>query len=78
MGQFKRVAIINRGECAMRLIRALKELNSAEQAGLCALALYTDSDARALFVREADEAWSLGSATFVDERDGSRKSRYLD
>jgi acetyl/propionyl-CoA carboxylase alpha subunit/acetyl-CoA carboxylase carboxyltransferase component len=78
VGQFKRVAIINRGECAMRLIRALKELNSAGQAGFCTIALYTDSDARALFVREADEAWSLGSATFIDDRDGSRKSRYLD
>lgn len=78
MAQFKRIAVINRGESAMRLIRAVKELNSADDSGLCSIALYTDPDARALFVREADEAWSLGSATFVDERDGSRKNRYLD
>ena len=78
MGQFKRVAVINRGEPAMRLIRAVKEVNSAEGAGLCSIALYTEPDARALFVKEADEAFALGSATFLDERDGSRKNRYLD
>jgi acetyl/propionyl-CoA carboxylase alpha subunit/acetyl-CoA carboxylase carboxyltransferase component len=78
VADFKRIAVVNRGESAMRLIRAVKELNSAEDAGLCAIALYTEPDANALFVREADEAWSLGSATFVDGRDGSRKNRYLD
>ena len=78
MDDFKRIAVVNRGESAMRLIRAVKELNSAEDAGLCSIALYTEPDANALFVREADEAWSLGSATFVDGRDGSRKNRYLD
>ena len=62
MAQFRRIAVINRGESAMRLIRAVKELNSAEDAGLCSIAIYTDPDARALFVREADEAWCLGSA----------------
>jgi acetyl/propionyl-CoA carboxylase alpha subunit len=36
------------------------------------------SDRRALFVQEADCAICLGSAIFVDERDGRRKNRYLD
>jgi acetyl/propionyl-CoA carboxylase alpha subunit/acetyl-CoA carboxylase carboxyltransferase component len=76
--QFKRIAVINRGESAMRLIRAVKELNGADDTGLRSIALYTDPDARSLFVREADEAWSLGSATFVDDSDGTRKNRYLD
>ena len=78
MPEFKRIAVVNRGESAMRLIRAVKEMSSAADTGLRSIALYTEPDARALFVREADEAYSLGSATFIDERDGNRKNRYLD
>ena len=40
--------------------------------------LYTDPDADSWFVREADEAVPLGTATFVDPADGTRRSRYLD
>ena len=76
--QFRRIAIVNRGEPAMRLIRAVEELNREREAELRSIALFTDPDRKALFVREADEACHLGSAIFLDDRDGTRKSRYLD
>jgi acetyl/propionyl-CoA carboxylase alpha subunit/acetyl-CoA carboxylase carboxyltransferase component len=75
---FRRIAIVNRGEAALRLIRAVRELERDEGTPLEVIALYTDPDRRALYVREADHAVCLGSAIFVDPRDGSRKNRYLD
>jgi acetyl/propionyl-CoA carboxylase alpha subunit len=75
---FRRIAVVNRGEPALRLIRAVRELNRDGGEGLETIALYTDPDRRSLFVREADDAFCLGSATFVDERDGLPKNRYLD
>ena len=75
---FQRVAIVNRGEPAMRFVRAAREWNQEHDDALRTIALYTEPDRRALFVREADESWDLGSATFVDEKDGQRKVRYLD
>ncbi|HVL84444.1 MAG TPA: carboxyl transferase domain-containing protein [Pseudonocardia sp.] len=58
---FGRVAIVNRGEPAMRLIHAVREWN-AENNGpvLRTIALYTAVDRRAMFVREADEAVLIG------------------
>jgi len=52
---FSRIAIANRGECAMRLVRAVREERRSDGAELTSIALYTDPDRRALFVREADE-----------------------
>ena len=75
---FRRIAIVNRGEPARRLITAVRELNRERDLGLATIALYTDPDRRAMFVRDADEAFHLGTATYVDERDGERKSSYLD
>ena len=75
--KFQRIAIVNRGEPAVRLIRAVKDMNAELEQPLTTIALYTEPDSRALFVREADEAYSLGSATFVDDS-GNRKNRYLD
>ena len=75
---FSRVAIINRGEPAMRLIHAVRELNDELGLSLRTIALYTEPDQGSLFVREADEAYCLGTATFDDPRDGERKIRYLD
>ncbi len=74
---FKRIAIVNRGEPAMRLIHAVRELNRERSAGLEAVALYTDLDRNAMFVREADDAVCLGSASYLDEQ-GRLRSRYLD
>ena len=76
--QFQRVAIVNRGEAAMRFINAVREFNQERGTGIRTIALYTDPDRRAMFVREADEAFSLGPATVVDEADGERKVSYLD
>ena len=64
----------------MRLHAAVSELNRMRPADerITTIALYTDPDASAWFVRQADEATYLGSATMVDPVDGHRKSRYLD
>jgi acetyl-CoA/propionyl-CoA carboxylase biotin carboxyl carrier protein len=60
----KKVLIANRGEIAVRIIRACADR------GLDTVAVYADSDADAIFVRMADEAWGL---------DGDRPAEtYLD
>ena len=53
--QFRRVAIVNRGEPAMRFIHAVREFNLEHRAGLLAIALFTEPDRHARFVREAAE-----------------------
>ena len=75
---FHRVAIVNRGEPAMRLLHAIRELNEQHGLDLKTIALFTEPDRHSMFVREADEAICLGPATFVDPRDGERKIKYLD
>ena len=56
---FSRVAVVNRGEPAVRLIRAVRELNEAHGYGITVIALHTEAEQRALFVRLADEAVCL-------------------
>jgi acetyl/propionyl-CoA carboxylase alpha subunit/acetyl-CoA carboxylase carboxyltransferase component len=58
-----RVAIVNRGEAAMRLIHAVRELNAREGTSIETIALYTESERTAMFVREADHAHPLGPAS---------------
>ena len=61
---FTRVAIVNRGEAAMRLIHAVRDLNAeGGRAPIRTIALYTDEERTAMFAREADEAYSLGPAS---------------
>jgi acetyl/propionyl-CoA carboxylase alpha subunit/acetyl-CoA carboxylase carboxyltransferase component len=60
---FSRVAIVNRGEAAMRLIHAVRDLSAETGTRIEAVALYTDADRNATFVREADVAYPLGPAS---------------
>ncbi|WP_439679237.1 carboxyl transferase domain-containing protein [Embleya sp. MST-111070] len=60
---FSRVAIVNRGEAAMRLIHAVRELAAETGTRIETVALYTDVDRTATFVREADLSYDLGPAS---------------
>ena len=73
---WERIAIVSRSEAALRLIRAVRELNCEQRLRLATVALFTEPDRHAKFVREADDAISLGPATFIDQRDGQSKSSY--
>ena len=52
---FKKILIANRGEIAVRLIRACSELD------ITSVAIYSDADRHALHVKKADESYNIGA-----------------
>ncbi len=69
----RRIAVVNRGEAAMRLINAVRELRHEHGVDIRAIALHTRAEQTAMFVREADEAVCID-----DGRPEGSASPYLD
>jgi acetyl-CoA carboxylase biotin carboxylase subunit len=57
---FNKILIANRGEIAVRVIRACHEM------GIAAVVVYSDVDRAALHVRKADEAYPIGAAAATE------------
>jgi len=73
---FTRVAIVNRGEAAVRLIRAVRELNLEHGFAMRTIALHTEAERRAMFVLEADEAVVIGGESpYLDHDELERALR---
>ncbi|PYQ45228.1 MAG: carbamoyl-phosphate synthase subunit L [Acidobacteria bacterium] len=76
--EFERVAIVNRGEAAMRFIHAARDFNQEHGTSLRTIALFNDCERHAMFVREADEAFCLGPTRVLDPTTQQCKSSYVD
>ena len=58
----KKILIANRGEIAVRIVRACAEM------GIRSVAVYSDADRQALHVKRADEAHSIGAEPETNSR----------
>jgi len=67
---FRKILIANRGEIAVRVMRACREM------GVRTVAVYSDADRKALHVRYADEAFHIGAAPSTESY--LRMDRILD
>jgi pyruvate carboxylase subunit A len=61
---FKKILVANRGEIAMRIIRACRELNIATAA------IYSEGDSTGIYVKKADEAYVVGPGPVKGFLDG--------
>ena len=70
---FEKVLVANRGEIAIRVMRALKEM------GIASVGVYSEADRETPHVREADEAFLLGPAmpaeSYLNDREDHRGGR---
>ena len=55
--EYRKLLIANRGEIAVRIIHACRDM------GIASVALYADDDIDSMHVELADEAWGLAGAT---------------
>lgn len=60
MPRIKKLLVANRNEIARRILRAAKPM------GIATVAVYSEADAKALHVREADEAYCIGPAPSLE------------
>ena len=63
---FKKILVANRGEIAMRIIRACRELNIAT------VAIYSEADSTGIYVKKADEAYVVGPGPVKGFLDGQQ------
>ena len=75
--EFSCVAVANRGEAAVRFMRAAHSWSRERGVPLSVIALYTHADAEAPFVRMASASVCLGDP-MVRGEDGKQRSAYLD